>query len=175
MFEIYIPEGVVKKNVIISCIAIFVVFAGQVRAEDVTYNGNAELELKYIKALDKTGQPTPRYDQACKDQLSASGAIVRLGMKIRTSYIIAANAREKAVSRFDSQVILLYPMGIAGAYDFMNSVAGYHVYFHLDKNRRHPISSFLLLNPREEYNCHISSSQAGIVVPVPYSIRSQKK
>ncbi|MNG65273.1 hypothetical protein D4100_16435 [Serratia inhibens] len=161
----------IMTGVILPTVAALV-FSGMAQAEDSVkpVTGKAQVTLEHVHAVQENGSPAPQHDAACIKQLSAPESRY-VGMKVSSEYTIdTASLMMSAKSMLPSPNTLqpleltidLSPLGMAGVYAFgafkPSSLPQDYVYFTIDKGYKNPVSTFMIINKDEKYNCVISSS-----------------
>lgn len=161
----------IMTGVILPTVAAFV-FSGMAQAEDSVkpMTGKAQVTLEHVHAVQENGSPAPQHDAACMTQLSKPESRY-VGMKVSSEYTIdTASLKMSAKSMLPSPNTLqpleltvdLSPLGMAGVYAFgafkPSALPQDYVYFTIDKDYKNPVSTFMIINKDEKYNCVISSS-----------------
>tara|TARA_B100000795_G_C22715150_1_gene405168 strand:- start:145 stop:636 length:492 start_codon:yes stop_codon:yes gene_type:complete len=134
------------------------------------HTGTATVDLQYVAALQNNGSAEPKYDLACKKQLSDPASRF-VGMTVTTDYSINTKTGiMSAASTFPSSHVVqphrttvrMHPLGISSNYSFgafkPSALPMSSVLFSIDKGFSNPVSTFLIINSNKKYNCSISSS-----------------
>lgn len=136
--------------------------------------GKVTNKLKFVQAVLENGSAAPRFDAACKKQLSTSPTSF-VGLPVTTTYNINPKTLlMSATSSFPSPVptqplqlsVPLNALGIAGTYAFgvfrpAQVPSAYAVMFSIDTAFQKSKSTFVIYGPKNQgYNCVISSDRA---------------
>lgn len=135
-----------------------------------TITATERLTLRYVSAIQTNGAALPSADNECKTWLSSENNHY-MNLKVATTYSVnAGNERMSATSSFqspdkkiaDDVAMPLTSLGFEDKYGFAAITATHYYLFTVDKNFKNPVSTFILLNPNQDYHCAISS-QSNVV------------
>ncbi|MBA0165268.1 hypothetical protein F9U42_20240 [Pectobacterium versatile] len=164
------------------------VMSGFAQADDMAkaHTGKDQVELKHIHAVLQNGTPSPQHDAMCEKQLNMPESKY-VGMKVTTEYNINTQSMMmSAKSMFPSPhstqpmelTADLSPLGLADSYSFgafkPSSLPNAYIIFSVDKKMKNPVSTFMVINESETYNCVISSSKDGLSKEAMKSLEVKK-
>ncbi|KHS96214.1 membrane protein [Pectobacterium brasiliense] len=164
------------------------VMSGFAQADDTAkaHTGKEQVELKHIHAVLQNGTPSPQHDAMCEKQLNMPESKYA-GMKVTTEYNINTQSMMmSAKSMFPSPhstqpmelTADLSALGLSDSYSFgafsPSVLPEANILFSLDKKMKNPVSTFMIINKNESYNCVISSSKDGLSKEVMKSLEMKK-
>ncbi|MEQ9885038.1 hypothetical protein [Pectobacterium zantedeschiae] len=165
------------------------VMSGFAQADDMTkaHTGKEQVELKHIHAVLQNGTSSPQHDAMCEKQLNMPESKY-VGMKVTTEYNINTQSMMmSAKSMFPSPhstqpmelTADLSALGLSDSYSFgafrPSVLPDSYIIFSVDKQMKNPVSTFMIINKNETYNCVISSSMHGLSKDEMKSIEMKKK
>ncbi|CAG76859.1 putative exported protein [Pectobacterium atrosepticum SCRI1043] len=164
------------------------VISGFAQADDMAkaHTGKEQLELKHVHAVLQNGTPSPQHDAMCEKQLNMPESKY-VGMKVTTEYNINTQSMMmSAKSMFPSPhstqpmelTADLSALGLSDSYSFgafrPSVLPDAYILFSVDKKMKNPVSTFMVINKGETYNCVISSSMNGLSKDELKSIEMKK-
>jgi len=163
-------SGVLAASVIAAGFSLPAAAADQAGGD--AHTGSATVKLQYVHGVHQNGTIDPKHDAACKKQLSEVTSKFA-GMPVKTDYSIDPKTLTmSAKSMFPSPVatqpleltVNLNPLGIKGVYAFgafhPAELPDAYVLFSISEKFANPVSTFLIVNAKKDYNCVISSTKA---------------
>ncbi|MGB8667159.1 MAG: hypothetical protein WCD24_20775 [Serratia inhibens] len=161
----------IMTGVILPTVAALV-FSGMAQAEDSTQpvTGTEQMILEHVHAVQENGSPAPQHDAACMKQLSEPESKY-VGLKVVSEYTINTSSSMMSAKSMLPSPNTLQPLEITVDLSSLDLTDVYafgafkpsalpqdYVYFTVDKDYKNPVSTFMIINKDEKYNCVISSS-----------------
>ncbi|MDY4374958.1 hypothetical protein [Pectobacterium carotovorum] len=150
------------------------------------HTGKEQVELKHIHAVLQNGTASPQHDAMCEKQLNMPESKY-VGMKVTTEYSINPQSMMmSAKSMFPSPnstkpmelTADLSALGLSDSYSFgafkPSALPNAYIIFSVDKQMKNPVSTFMVINESETYNCVISSSTHGLSKEAMKSLEMKK-